>query len=104
MSRTGTPDVTPMYWDDACKHLSRRDRVMRRLDRFGPSDEIGNKTFPDMKTLPRQGPNENTLIGARSFDLANEVTIVSAHFFDRLFEQIQNVIGLLTGDGPPFQS
>jgi len=42
------------------------NRVMRRLDRFGPSDEIGNKTFPDMKTLPRQGPNENTLIGARS--------------------------------------
>ena len=31
MSRTETPDVTPMYWDDACKHLSRRDRVMRKL-------------------------------------------------------------------------
>ncbi len=42
------------------------NRVMRRLDRFGPSDDIGNKIFPDMKTLPRQGPNENTLIGARS--------------------------------------
>ncbi|WKB52870.1 DNA-3-methyladenine glycosylase family protein [Eleftheria terrae] len=23
--------VTPEYWDDACKHLSRRDRVMRKL-------------------------------------------------------------------------
>lgn len=23
--------VTPRYWDDACKHLSRRDRVMRKL-------------------------------------------------------------------------
>jgi DNA-3-methyladenine glycosylase II len=23
--------VTPPYWDDACKHLSRRDRVMRKL-------------------------------------------------------------------------
>jgi DNA-3-methyladenine glycosylase II len=23
--------VTPDYWDDACKHLSRRDRVMRKL-------------------------------------------------------------------------
>jgi DNA-3-methyladenine glycosylase II len=23
--------VTPDYWDDACRHLSRRDRVMRRL-------------------------------------------------------------------------
>lgn len=24
-------EVTPAYWDDACKHLSRRDRVMRKL-------------------------------------------------------------------------
>lgn len=23
--------VTPDYWDDACKHLARRDRVMRKL-------------------------------------------------------------------------
>ena len=23
--------VTPAYWDDACKYLSRRDRVMKRL-------------------------------------------------------------------------
>ena len=23
--------VTPNYWDDACKHLSRRDRVMKKL-------------------------------------------------------------------------
>jgi DNA-3-methyladenine glycosylase II len=23
--------VTPVYWDDACKHLSRRDRVMKKL-------------------------------------------------------------------------
>lgn len=23
--------VTPSYWDDACKHLSKRDRVMRKL-------------------------------------------------------------------------
>ena len=29
-------DVTPEYWDDACKHLARRDRVMRKLiPRFG---------------------------------------------------------------------
>jgi DNA-3-methyladenine glycosylase II len=28
--------VTPSYWDDACRHLSRRDRVMKRLiPRFG---------------------------------------------------------------------
>jgi DNA-3-methyladenine glycosylase II len=30
------PDVTPAYWDDACKHLARRDRVMKKLiPRFG---------------------------------------------------------------------
>ena len=23
--------VTPVYWDEACRHLSRRDRVMRKL-------------------------------------------------------------------------
>jgi len=23
--------VTPDYWDEACKHLSKRDRVMRKL-------------------------------------------------------------------------
>jgi len=42
------------------------NRIFRRLDRFGPADELGNKTFPDMKTLPRQGPNESSLVGARS--------------------------------------
>ena len=26
-----TARITPDYWDDACKHLSRRDRVMRKL-------------------------------------------------------------------------
>jgi DNA-3-methyladenine glycosylase II len=30
------PEVTPAYWDDACKHLAKRDRVMRKLiPRFG---------------------------------------------------------------------
>lgn len=29
-------DVTPDYWDDACRHLGRRDRVMKKLiPRFG---------------------------------------------------------------------
>ena len=29
-------EATPMYWDEACKHLSKRDRVMRKLiPRFG---------------------------------------------------------------------
>ena len=26
-----TSTVTPDYWDDACKHLAKRDRVMRKL-------------------------------------------------------------------------
>ena len=25
------PQVTPDYWDEACKHLGKRDRVMRKL-------------------------------------------------------------------------
>jgi DNA-3-methyladenine glycosylase II len=30
-SRVDGCEVTPEYWDDACKHLSKRDRVMRKL-------------------------------------------------------------------------
>ncbi len=26
-----SPLVTPLYWDEACKHLSKRDRVMKKL-------------------------------------------------------------------------
>lgn len=29
--RTEGLPITPDYWDDACKHLSKRDRVMRKL-------------------------------------------------------------------------
>ncbi|WP_425259448.1 DNA-3-methyladenine glycosylase family protein [Rubrivivax sp. RP6-9] len=33
---SAVPDVTPAYWDDACRHLSRRDRVMKKLiPKFG---------------------------------------------------------------------
>lgn len=31
MAPTKLAGTTPEYWDDACKHLSRRDRVMRKL-------------------------------------------------------------------------
>lgn len=32
MPKAATPkDVTPPYWDEACKHLAKRDRVMRKL-------------------------------------------------------------------------
>jgi len=31
-----TITITPQYWEDACKHLARRDRVMKRLiPKFG---------------------------------------------------------------------
>jgi DNA-3-methyladenine glycosylase II len=31
-----TPEITPAYWDDACRHLARRDRMMKKLiPRFG---------------------------------------------------------------------
>jgi DNA-3-methyladenine glycosylase II len=31
-----TAAITPTYWDDACRHLARRDRVMKKLiPRFG---------------------------------------------------------------------
>ena len=36
MVRSSPAGVTPDYWDDACKHLARRDRVMKKLiPRFG---------------------------------------------------------------------
>lgn len=31
MSDASSLGVTPRYWDDACKHLSKRDRVMKKL-------------------------------------------------------------------------
>ncbi|MED5619016.1 DNA-3-methyladenine glycosylase family protein [Ideonella sp. BN130291] len=31
MARPSAAGVTPDYWDDACKHLARRDRVMKKL-------------------------------------------------------------------------
>jgi DNA-3-methyladenine glycosylase II len=34
--RSAKQDPAPDYWDDACKHLAKRDRVMRKLiPRFG---------------------------------------------------------------------
>ncbi len=31
MAKAAAAGVTPDYWDDACKHLTRRDRVMKKL-------------------------------------------------------------------------
>ena len=44
----------------------RPDRILRRIDRFGPRDETGDRIFTAMKTLPRTSPNEALLMGARS--------------------------------------
>ena len=30
-ANAGSAEVTPDYWDEACKHLGKRDRVMRKL-------------------------------------------------------------------------
>jgi DNA-3-methyladenine glycosylase II len=36
MVKAAGAGVTPEYWDDACKHLARRDRVMKKLiPKFG---------------------------------------------------------------------
>jgi len=36
VARSSKQEAGPDYWDDACKHLSKRDRVMRKLiPRFG---------------------------------------------------------------------
>jgi hypothetical protein len=42
------------------------DRVLCRLDRYGPRDPNETKDFPEMERFPWNSPNENTLIGARS--------------------------------------
>lgn len=31
MGKASAAGVTPEYWDDACRHLARRDRVMKKL-------------------------------------------------------------------------
>jgi DNA-3-methyladenine glycosylase II len=36
LPRSSKPEIAPDYWDEACKHLAKRDRVMRKLiPRFG---------------------------------------------------------------------
>ena len=44
----------------------RPNRIITRVNRFGPPDEISDGLFHSMETLPRTAPNENMLIGARS--------------------------------------
>lgn len=44
----------------------RPNRIISRVDRFGPRDKIGDNLFHSMETLPRTAPNEANIIGARS--------------------------------------
>ena len=44
----------------------RPHRIITRVDRYGPRDQIGDELFHSMKTLPRTAPDESALIGARS--------------------------------------
>jgi DNA-3-methyladenine glycosylase II len=38
MPRAEAAPAAPMYWDDACKHLAKRDRVLKKIiPRFGES-------------------------------------------------------------------
>jgi DNA-3-methyladenine glycosylase II len=40
VGKAGAAGVTPEYWDDACRHLARRDRVMKKLiPQFGEARE-----------------------------------------------------------------
>ena len=36
LDAAGLATITPGYWDDACRHLAKRDRVMKKLiPKFG---------------------------------------------------------------------
>jgi len=81
--------TAPEYWDDACKHLARRDRVMRRLIPL----------FPQAR-LQSRGDAFTTL--ARSI-VGQQISVKAAQaVWDRLVEQLPRVTpaGLLTLDAP----
>ncbi|HET7866053.1 MAG TPA: DNA-3-methyladenine glycosylase 2 family protein [Burkholderiaceae bacterium] len=82
MPRSGSAAlVTPDYWDDACKHLSRRDRVMRKLiPMFGEA------------RLQSRGDAFTTL--ARSI-VGQQISVKAAQaVWERLVQRI---------DGPPYR-
>ena len=72
--------VAPVYWDDACRHLSRRDRVMKRLiPRYGSA------------RLQSRGDAFTTL--ARSI-VGQQISVKAAQSVWERFVQ------LAAGDGP----
>ena len=76
----------------------RPNRVFRRIDRFGPRDETGDRIFTAMKNLPRRGPNENTLIGARS---TGTIMGGSPYFCSKPDHWLFEGTGMKEGDGIP---
>ncbi len=76
----------------------RPDRIISRVDRFGPRDDKGDATFIEMKSLPRAAPNENLLIGARSTGpVMGGAAWICAKPDHWLFERT----GMKEGDGVP---
>ena len=76
----------------------RPNRIFRRIDRFGPRDETGDRIFTAMKTLPRTGPNEATLIGARS---TGSVMGGSPYLCSKPDHWLFEGTGMKEGDGIP---
>ena len=74
--------VTPGYWDEACKHLSKRDRVMRKL-----IAEHGSAR------LESRGDAFTTL--ARSI-VGQQISVKAAQ---SVWERLLVVLGLLGGEG-----
>lgn len=76
----------------------RPNRILRRIDRFGPRDETGDRIFVAMKNLPRTGPNEATLIGARS---TGSVMGGSPYLCSKPGHWLFEGTGMKAGDGIP---
>src|SRR5512134_2594671 len=76
MPRSTAAGVTPEYWDEACRHLARRDRVMRRL-----IPQFGNAR------IASRGDAFTTL--ARSI-VGQQISVKAAQsVWDRLVAQLQ---------------
>jgi hypothetical protein len=74
------------------------NRLLMRLDRFGPRDPLEVKDFPEMAEFPWNSPNENTLIGARStFPVTGGADWICAAPEHWLFEGT----GMKKGEGIP---
>jgi hypothetical protein len=74
------------------------DRVLTRLDRFGPRDPREVEGFPEMERFPWTSPNEASLIGARS---VHPVTGGAAWTCARPDHWIFEGTGMAAGDGIP---